>query len=305
MEDFNFFKGGNREYVGRWVGPYNDFKTQNKIISYISPIWRGNEFVGIVGFDLTIDSLFTDFINFDPSQSSYVFIAKNTGEIISTTDKLYVDLKIKKAENPSIFDSQVIKELKIPDFFKKDEGMSLISGEKIIAFSNIPSFAGKLILISPLGEIINTQKEKALEISQALATINLTINISMAALGVFIFLSSFYLIQKGLVKPIIIFRNAANNISNGKLDTRVSIKSQDEIGELATTFNNMASEMDQSHGDLEQKVTERTQKLDQKVKELEKFKEVTVDRELRMIELKKEIKRLEAKSQVGGEREKV
>jgi nitrate/nitrite-specific signal transduction histidine kinase len=183
--------------------------------------------------------------------------------------------------------------------------MSLISGEKIIAFSNIPSFAGKLILISPLGEIINAQKEKSLEIGQALATINLTINISMAALGVFIFLSSFYLIQKGLVKPIIIFRNAANNISNGKLDTRVSIKSQDEIGELATTFNNMASEMDQSHGDLEQKVTERTQKLDQKVKELEKFKEVTVDRELRMIELKKEIKRLEAKSQVGGEREKV
>ena len=255
MEDFNFFKAGKREYIGRWVGPYNDFKTRNKVITYISPIWRGNEFVGIVGFDLTIDSLFTDFINFDPSQSSYVFIAKNTGEIISTSDKLYEDLKIKKTENSSIFDSQAINDLKIPDFFKKDEGMSLILGDKIIAFSNIPSFTGKLILISPLGEIINAQKEKALEISSALTNISLKRNLWMAALGVFIVLSAFYLIQKGLIKPIIIFRNAAKNIKKGKLDTRVSINSTDEIGELALDFNQMTAQIQQSYLVLEEEKT--------------------------------------------------
>jgi len=112
-------------------------------------------------------------------------------------------------------------------------------------------------------------------------------------------------LSKRLINPIIIFRNAANNISSGKLGTRVDIKSQDEIGDLATTFNSMVSEIDKARGDLEQKITERTQKLDQKVKELEKFKEVTVGRELKMIELKKEIERLEAKSPVGGKKEKL
>jgi PAS domain S-box-containing protein len=43
---------------------------------------------------------------------------------------------------------------------------------------------------------------------------------------------------------------------------------------------------------LEEKVRERTKELQEKIKELEKFHKLAVGRELKMIELKKEIKRL-------------
>jgi len=43
---------------------------------------------------------------------------------------------------------------------------------------------------------------------------------------------------------------------------------------------------------LEEKVRERTKELQEKIRELEKFYKITLGRELKMIELKKEIKRL-------------
>ncbi len=53
---------------------------------------------------------------------------------------------------------------------------------------------------------------------------------------------SFYL-SKILTEPIINLRNAAEEISKGRFDVRAEIKSKDEIGELASDFNNMAKEI--------------------------------------------------------------
>jgi len=43
---------------------------------------------------------------------------------------------------------------------------------------------------------------------------------------------------------------------------------------------------------LEEQVRERTKELQNKIRELEKFQKITVGRELKMIELKKEIEKL-------------
>ena len=48
--------------------------------------------------------------------------------------------------------------------------------------------------------------------------------------------------------------------------------------------------------DMEKKIKEKTKELQSRVDELEKFHKLTVDRELKMIELKKEIKKLEEKA---------
>jgi len=47
--------------------------------------------------------------------------------------------------------------------------------------------------------------------------------------------------------------------------------------------------------ELEERVKERTKELQEKVEELEKFQRLAVGRELRMIELKEEVKRLREK----------
>jgi hypothetical protein len=50
-----------------------------------------------------------------------------------------------------------------------------------------------------------------------------------------------------------------------------------------------------SQNHLEKRVEERTEELQQKIGELEKYKRLTVDRELKMVELKKEINKLHEK----------
>jgi len=69
---------------------------------------------------------------------------------------------------------------------------------------------------------------------------------------------------------------------------------KDEFGNIIGFFLAISdiSEIKKFQESLEEKVEERTQELQKKVKELERFYKLAVDRELKMIELKKEIKKI-------------
>ncbi|BAY99554.1 integral membrane sensor signal transduction histidine kinase [Tolypothrix tenuis PCC 7101] len=75
-----------------------------------------------------------------------------------------------------------------------------------------------------------------------------------------------FLISKNISNPIKQLQQAVLNLTEGKLDTRVTIHSQDEIGELATSFNNMANDLQKSRYELldaneqlQNEITERQQ----------------------------------------------
>ena len=62
----------------------------------------------------------------------------------------------------------------------------------------------------------------------------------------------------------------AGEISRGNLDASIdTVKSSDEIGQLASSFNEMASQLKTAYGGLEQRVKERTEELEGTKKELE------------------------------------
>jgi len=61
-----------------------------------------------------------------------------------------------------------------------------------------------------------------------------------------------FLLRKSIVKPIITFRNTANVIGKGDLDTRVNIKSKDELGDLADAFNQMAKDLKESRDKIQE-----------------------------------------------------
>lgn len=120
--------------------------------------------------------------------------------------------------------------------------------------------------------------------------------------------------------------DAARAVAQGNTSVRAKVKGHDEITDVALVFNKMldsieqtaralndaqtklrsvntdleqrvkerTGELEQLKADLEQIVMERTKEMKEKVDELEKFKKLTVGRELKMIELKKEIERLKA-----------
>lgn len=104
-----------------------------------------------------------------------------------------------------------------------------------------------------------------------------------------------FFIAHSLSKPIVNLKNIVHKMGEGNLDVKIDVKSNDEIGDLALNFKLMAKSLKNNQENLENQVAERTKELNNKIKELERFKELTVGRELKMIELKKQMKELKTK----------
>lgn len=126
-----------------------------------------------------------------------------------------------------------------------------------------------------------------------------TLMAGIMAVLLLIFVVGLFL-SSSISEPIIELKNIAEEIGKGRLNTKITIKSNDEIGSLSKSFNKMAENLRMSNENLEQKVNKRTNELQQKVKELEDFKKVVVGREIKMIGLKKEIKQLKENNKPGG-----
>lgn len=130
-----------------------------------------------------------------------------------------------------------------------------------------------------------------------------------------------------VIKPTRSIAHAINEMNNGKTDVEAEIFSQDEIGQMALSFNDLTHRLRESNqilekevqertnelkvanqslesrvfkrteelqklkDSLEQVVTNRTKELNDKVEELEKINKLMIGRELKMISLKEELKK--------------
>ncbi len=110
------------------------------------------------------------------------------------------------------------------------------------------------------------------------------------------FLSLF--LTRIIVEPIEKIAETARKIGKGELKIRIKAQTKDEIGMLAEEFNNMAKNLQERDRKLTESAKEikiSSKKLSNRVDELERFHRLIVGREIKMIELKKEIKRLKSK----------
>jgi len=139
----------------------------------------------------------------------------------------------------------------------------------------------------------------------------------IALLALLLATGTMIIILKSIVNPIRKITTSCENVMHGNFDVKLEGDWHTEIGELAETFNKMLKDIKESHQNLEEakavleirvatrtrelqdlaqsleeQVKARTNDLQEKMKELERFNRLAVDRELKMIELKEELKKL-------------
>ena len=92
---------------------------------------------------------------------------------------------------------------------------------------------------------------------------------------------------------------AISNVALGDYSVRARYEKEDELASLALGINMMIEEiqkrekeLEKAMASLEEKVKERTEELQEKLADLERFQRLAVGRELKMVELKEEIKKL-------------
>jgi len=113
----------------------------------------------------------------------------------------------------------------------------------------------ELIMLHPINftgdilgtyELILSMNDAYLRFEEELdSQVKWTVLISTISLFLLIF-TFLYLLSRTIVRPIITFRDSAKVIGKGNLDTKVEIKSKDELGELASAFNKMAKDLKES-----------------------------------------------------------
>ena len=95
-------------------------------------------------------------------------------------------------------------------------------------------------------------------------------------------------LSKTILKPIVQLREHAIKIGKGDLNNKIDIKSSDEIGDLADSFNQMLNDLKESRKTIENYGKNLEKQVDERTKELRKKNE-----ELEMVDMKKRIKELE------------
>lgn len=120
--------------------------------------------------------------------------------------------------------------------------------------------------------IITQQQE-----SEILASVNQfqTINLLLIAGSAMLMLALAWFTIHRTLRPIAELTEAVSAIAAGDFHRVVEVKGEDEIGLLATTFNNMTSQLRGTLGTLEQRVADRTAALDARTKALATSTEVS------------------------------
>ena len=97
--------------------------------------------------------------------------------------------------------------------------------------------------IVPLIRTAQTQAQRDVNFSTSTAILFLVV---MTGFGVVVGGGTAVLLTRGIVRPMVELKASAEAIGRGRLDHRISVKSNDEIGQLAASFNRMAESRQRS-----------------------------------------------------------
>ncbi|KAA3643464.1 MAG: GAF domain-containing protein [Chloroflexi bacterium] len=107
--------------------------------------------------------------------------------------------------------------------------------------------------------------------SQTRNTILLSIVIGSVVIGLAVAMAQL------LAQPITTLRTVASQVAGGDLSAKAEISTDDEIGELASTFNSMTEQLSSLVSGLEEQVAERTRDLEQRAVQMQTAAEVARD----------------------------
>ena len=165
-----------------------------------------------------------------------VWIVDSKGLVLVTTQREELQgVRLNKTEVKQVFQGKIISKRGFSNYF--DEPM-LFTAVPIVVEEKV---LGAVFVYSPLAGISSTLVElKQLLFYAALIAISLT------------FILSFTL-SKRFSKPLKIMKQIAVNMAHGDFEERVNIKSDDEVGQLARSFNYLANRLKSTINSLQEK----------------------------------------------------
>ncbi len=221
--------------------PYLSPDTNRWVFAYVSPIVLGNEEKpAIYHFEMPI-SIFQDIVDVNHGR---MYVIDPQGFLIADSESHYSSTNISEEfseyfpQVSKIFPDDTFAEI-MQNVKTSDQGTISYTGDggDIYhgAYSKLPTFDW-ILFYQEDEELMFTEHSTSLGNIQY--TISMIIGITFVGT-----IASIFVISNTITRPLIELQKHTKNIIDGKLDKKIKIKSRNEIGDLAESFNHMTKSL--------------------------------------------------------------
>lgn len=207
-----------------WMDPYENQNTGRTIVSHAMPIYKDNQLIGIVGMDIDWPYITHMVDEIKLYETGYAFL----------TDENFTVAYSKEFSTGSnlVGFSDDLQHVSKEELIRNDRVYDLTFNgrEKTAAFTMLTN--GKFMAVIAPKDEINADFN---------ALVSRIVAIALATGLVFVFIT--IQIAKTIIRPLKELNKAAQDIAHGHLDVDLNIRSNDEVGTLASSFSETARQL--------------------------------------------------------------
>ncbi|MEX0782364.1 MAG: histidine kinase [Dehalococcoidia bacterium] len=248
---------GNPERKTFWSAPYEDIAGRGLVMTAVTPVYDTNDqYRGTLGVDLSMAQLIDQLDAVQPTDSGFAFYIDSNGSLVQSgsTPRVAAEVERQNADLQRILQTMT--------WTTHGTERTTIEGREVfISYATMENVGGRLAVVAPVDELTTQAAAVADEID---GEGNRTVAATLGVMGIF-FLAALasvaYFSRKLLLKPIEAIVAGTNEVGAGNLQARIRVHSEDELGDLARSFNAMTAQLDLAHQDMEARVQERTREL--------------------------------------------
>ena len=248
----------NPERIPRWTSPYYDSIWKHWMISLITPVYVGDNFLGIAGHDVILDDIYSEIFRKKYFDTGYGFIFDKNRNIIIHPH--YLDKLLKTAEMGTLLSFNELNNNTLSEAITK----TVLESKPVKSLSKqtiqhegtlIHFYTCKLDFLDWYFAVVVPNSE----VVKMLPRFRNNFFLGAAIFSFILFAIIVSFVWFYIVSPIAALTRVANKIRSGDLNKKATAHSQDEIGNLARAFNDMTGKLNKSLQSLENEIMEHKQ----------------------------------------------
>ena len=216
-----------------WLDPYDNENLGIRMVSYVTPLYYGDSFLGVIGMDIDYDTLVSQIRDIRLYDSGYACLMDSDGNIIyHPRQESGGDMEaVESAERAQI------ERMREEESSERMIRYTLDGVRKYMCFTTLRN-GMKLVVCAPTKEINETWLAMSRNI------------LFTAALILIVFAAIAVAVMKRSTKPLQSLTEAAEALSKGNYDVKLEYSGDDEVGVLTGVFRQMAAHLKNYIDDL-------------------------------------------------------
>lgn len=206
-----------------WLEPYKNATTGEWIVSYVVPVYKEGQLIGIIGMDMLLSVLKETADDISIYNRGYAFLVTKEAMVVHHSEMAFGEKFHKKYD-------EIVNIVKNSESLEKPVSYTYDGEDKKLVMRTLKNNM-RLLVTVPVNEL----NEEHTKVVQKIIIVTFIISAFFTAVT--------YIFAKKFTKPIIELNEATKKIIDGDLSVNIVCDSKDEIGVLANNFDIMAKKL--------------------------------------------------------------